>query len=702
MIGGGEPVHGSGGSVAGQPPDEGGRGWVYRPALDGVRAAAVAAVLVFHARPDWLRGGFLGVDAFFVLSGFLITGLLLAEHQRTGRIRLVPFWLRRARRLLPALLLVLVATIGIGRLTLADTELAALRQDAFAALGYVANWRMIYRGGGYFADTGAASLLQHTWSLGIEEQFYLAWPLLVLLALRASRPGLAVLVVSLTGVVASTIVSVLLYQPGVDPSRVYYGTDARAGALLTGCALAALLSGLTTWRNERASRAVALAAVPAVAVLGWAWWRTDGGDGWLYQGGFTGLAVAVAVVLGYLVLVPAGWGARLLSVPPVVWLGRISYGVYLWHWPLYGLLNADRTGLVGVPLTALRVAATIAVAAVSFYLVEQPIRRGRFGVGWSIARVAPRISYRTVVASGVAVALTATMTTVFVGTAVSPGPAMDAAAEAPPLAPAGEYAQPTARPAPNQAPTDRPNRRPGALPRITFLGDSVSWSVAAHLPEQPDLAIGNRTTPGCGIARLPDIMYGGGGHTNREDCDRWDEIWRPRVKLDDPDVAVILLDRWELMDRRLNGRYQHVGESEYNVYLAGELELAVSIGASYGARVVLLTAPYTRRLERPDGSLWPEDDPARVDAWNQLLHKVAARHPDQPTVLDLNRVVCPDGVFTWRIGNVRVRTDGLHFTEAGVEKFIAPWLLPQLAWLATNPPDTIRRPDPQYTKVSGW
>jgi hypothetical protein len=152
---------------------------------------------------------------------------------------------------------------------------------------------------------------------------------------------------------------------------------------------------------------------------------------------------------------------------------------------------------------------------------------------------------------------------------------------------------------------------------------------------------------------------------------------------DDPDVSVILLDRWELMERSINGRYQHLGDPEYDAYVAGELKLAISIAASKGARVALLTAPYTHRDERPDGTLYPEDSPQRVDAWNRLLARQAATDPAHPTVLDLNRVVCPGKAFTWSVGDVRVRSDGLHFTPEGVQQVIAPWLLPQLTRLAT-------------------
>jgi hypothetical protein len=157
------------------------------------------------------------------------------------------------------------------------------------------------------------------------------------------------------------------------------------------------------------------------------------------------------------------------------------------------------------------------------------------------------------------------------------------------------------------------------------------------------------------------------------------------VAKDDPDVSVILLDRWELMDRKLDGTYQHVGMPGYDAYLTGELNLAISIASAGGAQVVLLTAPYTHRAERPDGGLYDEDQPDRVDAWNRLLRAAAARHPRNVTVIDLNERVCPDHKFTWTIGSMQIRSDGLHFTPEGVQQWIAPWLLPQLATIAVTP-----------------
>ncbi|WP_203935997.1 acyltransferase family protein, partial [Planosporangium mesophilum] len=344
------------------------------PALDGVRALAVTAVLVFHARPGWLPGGFLGVDAFFVLSGFLITGLLLAEAHDTATIRLAAFWARRARRLLPALLTVLITVAVTARYVLPAHNPASLRLDALATLGYAANWRMIFHGGDYFARTAPPSPLQHTWSLGIEEQFYLLWPLLVVLALRRTPTRSArttLLTLCVAGTAAAALLTAALYHPD-DPARVYYGTDTRAGALLTGCALAILLTGRTVTRTRPLTIAAGCATIALAAALILA----HGQSPWLYHGGLTAIALTVAVVLAHLTTTPHSPAARLLSTRPLAWLGQISYGLYLWHWPLFAALNTDHTGLTATPLFTLRIAATITIAAASYHLVEQPIRQG--------------------------------------------------------------------------------------------------------------------------------------------------------------------------------------------------------------------------------------------------------------------------------------------------------------------------------------
>ena len=656
----------------------------YRPALDGVRALAVVAVVLFHAGVPGLPGGFLGVDAFFVLSGFLITSLLLAEHNRRGRIGLIAFWGRRVRRLLPALLVMLIFVALAGRYLLPSVEVRLLRGDALAALFYVANWRMIYRGSDYFTQTSAPSALQHTWSLGIEEQFYLLWPLVVvgLLALLTVRYGqhasrrdhgrparLALLAVCLLGAAASALTAAVLYRPA-DVNRAYFGTDSRAEALLIGCALAVLLEMRSAAPPAKRHLMLGALAVAGAFGVGWAWTHADGTSEWLYRGGLAGIALAVAAVLAHAVVSPASPTARLLALPPLVWLGRISYGVYLWHWPLFQFVNATHTGLTGMRLLAVRLLLTLVIPIASFFGIEEPIRHGR----WlrRLPRLVPVGATAGAVAGVAAVVMLATVP-------VSLPPASFSA----PRAALGVPESPSASPAPHATPpVRRADRKPGAEPRVDIFGDSVAWTLGAYLPDHPGLAVNNIAIQGCGITLQPDILELGSPHTLYSYCPGWPAKYQGAINNDDPDVSVLLLNRWEMMDAKLNGAYAHVGQPDFDRYLTGQLDQAIGIMGSHGSHIVLLTAAYTHRAERPDGGLYNEDQPARIDAWNSLLRAEAAKHPDTVTLLDLNKVVCPDGRYTESVGGLQVRSDGLHFTPEGVRQLIAPWLLPQLTAVA--------------------
>jgi peptidoglycan/LPS O-acetylase OafA/YrhL len=654
------------------------RSFGYLRALDGIRALAVASVVLFHAGLTGLGGGFLGVDTFFVLSGFLITTLLLTERLTSGRIDLRRFWIRRARRLLPALLAVLLATVIAGRFLLDSDALVLLRTDAWAALAYVANWRMIFRGTGYVAATAAPSPLQHTWSLGIEEQFYLIWPLVVaaLTVWLAARHARTVLIVLCgAGAVASQLACGLLFRPD-DTARAYYGTDTRAQALLIGAALGAILirpagqPELPRGRIRSLVMSVLGTAGAATTVVLWHFGADQAS--WTYDGGLTAAALATALMIAQVVVSSGSVLARLLGLPPLVWLGRISYGVYLWHWPVFSYVTADATGLSRWPLLGVRLGGTLAVAVLSYYVIEQPIRHGALG------RSFPRRIPAAITASalGLVAFATAFATTPPPASATRAAPVVITAAPIPATTGSVEGQQP--------APIERPGRprNAGGEPRITFFGDSVSWVIGAYLPPHPGMWTSDRAIQGCGIATLPDILQLGTPHTNYPGCTSWQKRWKKGVDKDQPDVAVIELNRWELMDREYQGRYQHVGDPAYDQYLTGRLEQAITIAGSRGAAVVLLTAAYTHRAEKSDGSLYPEDQPGRVDAWNALLRAEAARHRDTVTLLDLNPVVCPDGKFTWKVGGLRIRSDGLHYTPAGVQRIIAPWLLPRLAAIA--------------------
>ncbi len=356
----------------------------YLPPLDGIRALAVLGVIGYHMGIPFLQGGFLGVDAFFVLSGFLITSLLLEERIRNGNIGLRAFWARRARRLLPALILMIIGVLLYVRFIAPPGAYPELRLDALSTLFYVANWHFILVNQNYFVLTGLPTPLLHTWSLAIEEQFYLVWPFIVLAVMRTARTPKRLMIVSTVMAIASAVEMALLYRSPVDTTRVYFGTDTHSSGLLLGAALA---SGIVWWRGRDRSEhfrplgsrstylwlGAGIVGFVASAIM---WWKMLGTESFPYRGGIFLASLAVFLVIGSVVLVPSGILYRLLSFRPLRYIGKISYGMYLWHWPLIIMLNHSRTGLLGWNLVAVRLAATILVATVSFYAIERPIRQG--------------------------------------------------------------------------------------------------------------------------------------------------------------------------------------------------------------------------------------------------------------------------------------------------------------------------------------
>lgn len=373
----------------------------YIAGLDGIRAVAVATVVLYHLGISWMPGGFLGVEVFFVVSGYLICALLLGEMEQTKTISLKHFWLRRARRLLPALAALLATTAVFVVLAFTD-ELDELWDQLVAAALYFTNWLLIFQDQSYFAAFGRPEVLQHLWSLAIEEQFYLLWPLLFWGGMRLlGRTGFAVLVAA--GVAASTAWMWWLFEPLQDPSRIYYGTDSRAGGLLLG-ALLALVWRPWLWRSVAddsgdgsdsdgttppALRHLKLAAniVGPLALAGIVWWCAYLSvlDERLFKGGFLWLSATTAALIAA-VAVPGTWFGRAMDNPVMRWLGVRSYAIYLWHWPVFVFTrpNFDVT-ISGWRLHTLRIIATLVLSDLSYRLVEHPIRtrqmRARFG-GW--------------------------------------------------------------------------------------------------------------------------------------------------------------------------------------------------------------------------------------------------------------------------------------------------------------------------------
>lgn len=498
----------------------------YLPGLDGVRAIAVVAVLLFHLPQQLLPGGFLGVDVFFVLSGFLITSLLLGEMEATDRLRFGAFYVRRARRLLPALLAVLVVT-AVLVLTVARDAAAIFRQDVVAALSYTTNWWYIVDERSYFEVLGRPPLLQHLWSLGIEEQFYLVWPAVAFFAWkRWGRRGVAITAVF--GAVLSTALMAFLAVQGdipasADTARLYFGADTHAMTVLVGAALAVL------WRPGSLPRAIPRLAQSAVAVTGVAailgllavfLWTTES-SGWLFRGGF----LVVALVTALLVIAASHPAARfgvMLGNPVMSWLGTRSYGIYLWHWPIFLVTRPDLDiTLRGWWAAAFSLALTFGAAELSYRWLEMPIRRG------ALARWRSQLTLGSarVRAEAAAIAGLAAVTVVAGGVALAAVPAVDSTTYLGGVteAGAGELAPRADAGASQSAKEGRAERRrTDALPLeqhlITAVGDSVLLGVRdalrAELPRVTvDAAIGrqpfqiaDRVRERIDVDRLADIL----------------------------------------------------------------------------------------------------------------------------------------------------------------------------------------------------
>jgi peptidoglycan/LPS O-acetylase OafA/YrhL len=507
----------------------------YLPGLDALRALAVTAVFAYHAIPGDAPGGFIGVDIFFVLSGYLITSLLLREFESRGGISLRGFWARRARRLFPAVWLLIAVCLVISAVFIPDS-LIATRRDALASLLYVQNWNLILESQSYFGAIGRPPLLQHLWTLSIEEQFYLVWPL-VLLAVLPRLRARGLLAVCLTGALGSTLLMWALYAPDKDPSRVYFGTATRAAPLLLGAALAIV------WPAGRLQAGIARGARITLDALGVAALVTllfviatvhDYQPG-LYRGGLTLIALVTAVLIAVMVHPGARLG-HLADRSLLRWLGARSYGIYLWHWPVIVLTrpNLD-VPIEGWPLVIMQATITLAIAAASYRFLEQPIRRHGFGgvrerlrlqrpgglaatgfatlavimlLAWSAALAGPRTS--------LAAHLHATRAAQQAPTAIDPGPAKTHHTHhhQPPVSSSSSNgadgttdggSQPPADTTPNPPSSssgDQGDTPPASSGGVLAIGDSVMLGAAKELQQK----LGRRVRVDADVGRQIDDL----------------------------------------------------------------------------------------------------------------------------------------------------------------------------------------------------
>ncbi len=660
--------------------------------LDGLRGLAVLDVMVFHFAPNWLPGGFVGVDIFYVLSGYLITTLLLADCQANGRLNLLGFWARRARRLLPCLLLIVVAVTAYVRYLAASGTYPGYRMDALSALFFFSNWHQIVDATNYFDATGAVSPLLHTWSLAIEEQFYVVWPLLVLgivvLARGVRRAAPILLACCITGVVASATEMALLYQRDSPNTRIYFGTDTHAQGLLMGAALASALA-MIQWRRGADSfvpvvvgrtlgRTVTVLGFGGLVCLTVLSAQLKDSSALTYRGGFALVSLATIAVILAAVGLRSGPFARVLSIPPLAWLGEISYGLYLWHFPLLVFLSPMRTGSSGATLFCERLGATILAATISYYAVERPIMRGTF---WR--------SFRSLVPAGGTVALTGSF--VILATTAPVALASHVAHIHAKLATASE-----GRPAAGGEAQAGP-------PLVVLLGDSTSLTLGHALAATAPVGtkVENDGQFGCGLAigteasgdpPEPGLSMFPPCNSATAPDEQWPAIYARSVADTEPgDVVLFLAGRWETQGILRNGGWTDILSPRFQSYELNQMRLMAEVATAHGAHLDLLTMACMDPGAAVGDPSGPSDSAARRDIYNHLLHQTASEFPGKVSTIDFGSILCPGGRYTDSLDGVQVRTvDGIHTpsyapgnpfvgnsTEAVAEKFYS-WLSPRI------------------------
>lgn len=619
-------------------------------ALDGVRGLAVLAVVVYHLDPEALSGGFLGVSLFFTLSGFLITNLLVAEWRATGTIDLGSFWSRRFRRLVPASLAGIVLVIVLSPAWTAN-QLADLPGDVAGALGYVANWRFIIGGDRYGAGFEAPSPLLHYWSLAIEEQFYLVVGALTVV-LAAGRSLRRWLVVFGALGVASIIATIVVYDP-LQTDRIYFGSLTRTAELVAGVLLALAIGTEMPGRFRRRAQVFGVVslggAVGAFVVVDLS---TDG----LYRGGFWLMALAsVGIIAGVLVEGPL---QRLLSWRPLTTLGLFSYGIYLYHWPLFVWLDSDRTGLDGWSLVVLRLAATAAATVASFVVLERPIREARFAgrplVGLGVAATVGVLVGAWLVAHDAddrAVAGEAPSIVLSVEPQVASGnePAREAAVGGvdPAITEAADGTAVSSTTAP-----------PARLRTAVIMGDSL---VHQAYPTIRDRLI---------RAGVESSVIGGPGETLMTDQAAWlDDLERAMTEKD-PDVVILQsccgTGDPNRPDPYVDARGVELVPDSVEVWEEWRrlAQKYTEIARRGGALVLWILAPPANT----NGYYGPIE--ARIDVANDIYAGIAACS-DMVATVDWGLLAGTDGDYVEALPDengdlIRVRSeDGLHFTEAG-------------------------------------
>jgi peptidoglycan/LPS O-acetylase OafA/YrhL len=670
----------------------------YRPYLDGLRGIAVILVFVFHAARPGLPGGFIGVDIFFVLSGYLITRILIAQHAKTGRIRIADFYARRIRRLMPAVILLVMVVVVREALWGDLLQLASRMRDGLATLFYAENWNLISQSDQYFQEAATASPLRHAWSLSIEEQFYLLWPLILIPILAFGRQRLrrsTVVVMTLAGV--SAVAMAVLFEPGLV-TRAYYGTDSRVHQPLIGAVLAFLMvrPGSEESRQERAYYRWPILAAVSLGGLAVAARVLTGASPAYYRGGSVVVAVLTAILILALERSPRGWASRSLGWNPLKQLGRISYGFYLWHWPIILWLTVPE----GFDFWERRVVnlaqfgLTLAISTASFVLLENPIRERSTRLGRLKSPATIAVGLTTLVAAGVFTYAVLAQATVLPPDRTEPatdatgvptdetGPTLDPAELA-----ATAIADPSYEPCPdNPEPCVKVDGASPESPTVVLIGDSTAQSYDPALKElaaRYGFRYVQAAVGGCPIShRL--LATGTDGELHKPSnflCfDELPGIYEKVIEEYQP--ALILATSWNETNQHMEGdRLLERGTSEHLEATTAALRDTVDYLLSGGARLAfieVLPPGYSvdclkQGSPTSDSCIRPITDESGERPYNEIFASLADELNPDVVAISLTDVVCPDDQCPLTVDDMVQRYDGGHLT-ATASRHLVPRL----------------------------
>lgn len=638
----------------------------YVAALDGLRALSVIAVIAYHADLEWIPGGFLGVEVFFVISGFLITTLLMEEKSSTGKVSLRGFWLRRFRRLMPALFAMLAVTLFV--VTFFSTVSAPeFRRDVIAGVAYVSNWWQIFGVDTPYFGTGSLPVLRHLWSLAVEEQWYLAWPLVFVACtgrstFRRIPLGVAALVTSV-GIMVGTG---LAFLPD-DESRtnlLYLGTHTRSSGIILGAVLALLRPVTTSDSSGRRflNGTLTCAAAGALGVVGVLMSILHVEDAALYRGGLAATSIASVVVIAVVVRSRDGLIAQLLSVPWLAAIGKRSYGLYLWHWPTFVVADARASNV----RLAVAIAVTVVVNEVTYRFIEVPVRNGVIGK-WLVGRRSlSRMRRRLPVATA------AVLAAVVVGSSIKLTgiEARDVSVDS------GNsdvvFVAPTTIPSTADTAVSTTSTTVAVLPRrVVIVGDSQAHSLYVNRPSgiEETFTLTNGSLDGCGVY---DRGVGVGGKNDRfrrnfANCAGFEEKWAKSATSARADVALVVIGAWEVLDLEVGKLRFKVDSIPADTLFVSQLKKGIDALRATRTAVAVLEVPCMRPVDSKGGpvpALKERGDDARTRHLNAMIREVVESYPSQVSFVEGPTEWCTNPKISTSLS---YRWDGVHVYKPGAK-----------------------------------